>query len=164
MSLSSLKHLRGLLAAEIVRLRFRKNLIVLASSKQILYSEQNIHICSQRQRTSIADDWQLDAALNNKPGLGGVLKSGREVILCCVATGYRRAVQTPVTAMNKSGFQNEKQFVAGSFIFAWEQDVLEIRVQPLLMAHAKTVSFTAEDSFCVANEDEPPTSVGERQI
>jgi hypothetical protein len=127
----------------------------LASSKEVFHSEQNIGISSQSQETSIPNDGQLYAAFDHKPWASSVLQARRDVVLSCLATAYGRAVETTRSAMNERRFQNQKQFAAGFLIFAREQNVLEISVQPLLVAQPITVSFASENNFRIAAKNEP---------
>src|SRR5689334_20441064 len=66
--------------------------------------------------------------------------------------------------MNKRRFQNQKQFTAGLRIFARQQNVFKISIQPLLVSHPKTFALRAENNLGIPAEDKPSPCLGEREI
>ena len=89
-----------------------------ASSKQILHTEQNVNVGSQRQWTGISYYGKLHAALGDKSRMGGVLKTWREIVFGGFAARHRHSIKSTRASMNKRRFQDQKQFAAGFVILA----------------------------------------------
>src|ERR1044072_6325323 len=135
--------------------RLRKVVAGVGFSKHVIQSQQQVDIRSQDQWSCVTDHGKLHTTLHDKPRARCVLDSRCKVIFRRFTTGYGSTVKTACSAMHKCVLEYQKQLATRFFVFTRQQDVFEIGIQSLFVAHAKAAAFGAENSFGISAKNKP---------
>src|SRR5688572_6970467 len=82
-----------------------------------------------------------------------ILKARSQIVFSCSASSYSRTIEATIATMHKCSFKNQKQLTTW-FVRVPRNHKFKVRVQTLLMAHAKTVALITKNRFGVAPKDE----------
>src|ERR1700742_4962663 len=93
----------------------------------------------------------------------GVLEAGSEIVFCGPAAVNPNAVEAAVASMNKSCFENQK-YLAARLMRISRENKLKVSAYTLLVAHVKTVAFSAKDGFRIPAKDETSSGLRKREI